>query len=109
MAEERGDEVNRGGVAGVGFIVPGGDAAEFFDQLKEIRDQVTPFGHLAVVRDRRFAVGLRRDDGGGAAIVQGGAQGVVVERLLRTPRNPGRPSWLFRINLMSISSSTKCL
>ena len=43
---------------------------------------MTPFVHLGVVRDRRLAVRLRRDDGDGAAIAEGGAQGVVVEGLV---------------------------
>ena len=34
--EEGGNEVDRGGVAGVGLVVPGGDTAEPFDPLEEV-------------------------------------------------------------------------
>ena len=60
----------------------GGDTAELLDPLEEVLVEVTPFVHLGVMRDRRLAVRLRRDDGGGAAIFQGGAQAVVVEGLV---------------------------
>ena len=43
---------------------------------------MTPFVHLGIVRDRRLAIRLRRDDGDRAAFDQRGAQGVVVERLV---------------------------
>ena len=71
-----------GGEAGVGLVVAGGDAAELLEPLEEILDEMAPPVHLGVVGDRRFAVRFGRDDGQGAAFVQLGAQGVVVERLV---------------------------
>ncbi len=41
-----------------------------------------PFVHLDIVWDGSFAIRLCRDDGEGAAVVQGGPQGVVVEGLV---------------------------
>jgi hypothetical protein len=60
--------------------------AELFEALQEVLDQVAPFVDLGVVGDGRFAIGLGRDDGGGAPIVQDGAQGVVVEGLVGDER-----------------------
>jgi hypothetical protein len=81
-----GDEVDCGGEAGVGFVVAGSDAAKLFEALEEVLDQVAPFVDLGVVRDGRFAIYLGRDLGGGAPVVQGGAQGVVVEGLVGDER-----------------------
>ena len=64
--KEGGNEVDRSGEAGVGLVVSSGDPAELLEPLEEVFDQVTPFVHLGVVRDRRFAVRLRRNDGQGA-------------------------------------------
>jgi hypothetical protein len=64
------------------FVVSSGDPAELLEPLEEVFDQVTPFVHLGVVRDRRFAVRLRRNDGQGASFIESGAQGVLVERLV---------------------------
>src|SRR5271166_821620 len=80
--EECGNEVDRGSVAGIGLIVPSGDSAELLDPLEGVLDQVTPLVHLGVVKDRRFAIRLRRDDGDGASFIQYGSQGVVVEGLV---------------------------
>ena len=80
--EEGGDEVDCGGKTRIGFVVAGGDATELLHPLEEVFDQVTPFVHLDIVRDRRLAIRLRRDDGDRAAFDQRGAQGVVVERLV---------------------------
>src|SRR5215831_10751413 len=62
------------GEAGVGFIVAGGDAAELFEALEEILDEVAPLVHFAVMRNGRLAARHRRDDGDGAPFVQHGAQ-----------------------------------
>lgn len=80
--KEGGNEVDRSGEAGVGLVVASGDPAELLEPLEEVFDQVTPFVHLGVVRDRRFAVRLRRNDGQGASFIERGAQGVLVERLV---------------------------
>ena len=82
QSEKCGDEIDCGGEARVGFVVSSGDAAELFDPLKEVLDEVPPRVHLGVVRDWRFAVGLGRDDRAGAAFFERCAQGVVVERLV---------------------------
>src|SRR5512134_1937616 len=52
-----------GSVAGVGFVVAGGDAAELFDFLEEVLDQVAPIVHLAVIRNCSGSTGIGRDDG----------------------------------------------
>ena len=80
--KEGGNEVDRSGEAGVGLVVSSGDPAELLEPLEEVFDQVTPFVHLGVVRDRRFAVRLRRNDGQGASFIESGAQAVLVERLV---------------------------
>ena len=82
QGEEGGDEVDRRRETGVGFVVAGGDAAELFDPLEEVLDEMPPLIHLGVVRDRRFAVGLGRNDGDRATVFERRAQGVVVERLV---------------------------
>ena len=71
-----------GSEAGVGLVVASGDAAELLEALEEVLDQMAPLVDLGVVRDGRRAICLRWDDGSGAAVVQDGAQRVVVERLV---------------------------
>jgi hypothetical protein len=81
--KEGGNEVDRSGEAGVGLVVSSGDPAELsLSRWKKFFGQVTPFVHLGVARDRRFAVRLRRNDGQGASFIESGAQGVLVERLV---------------------------
>ena len=82
QGEEGRDEVERGGVARVGLVIAGGDASELLDALEEVFDEVPPCVHVGVVRYRRFAIGLRRDDGQGAPFVERRPQAVVVERLV---------------------------
>jgi hypothetical protein len=77
--EQGADEANRGGEAGVCFVVARSDAAEFLEALEEVLDEMPPFVHFGVIGNGRFAVRFGRDDGGGAALVQRGAQGIVVE------------------------------
>ena len=74
--------------ARVGLIVAGSDAAEFFEALEEVLDQVPPFVHLTVVEDRRLSICLGGDDGDGAPVAQDGPQGVAVGGLEASP-----PRW----------------
>ena len=48
--------------------------AELLESLKEVLDQMAPFVHLGIVRDGGGAIRFCRDDGGGAPVVQDGAQ-----------------------------------
>src|SRR5512144_3283761 len=68
--------------ARISLIVAGSDAAEFFEALEEVLDQVPPFIHLTVVEDRRLSICLGGDDGDGAPVAQDGPQGVAVEGLV---------------------------
>ena len=77
--EEGGDEVDGSGEAGVGFVGAGGEAAELFDPLEEVLDQVSPIIHFCVVGNRRFAIRLGWDHSNSAPLVEYGAQGIVVE------------------------------
>src|SRR3954464_6014762 len=69
--------------ARVGFVVPGGDAAELLDLGEEVFDQMAPLVHLEVARDGGDPVGFGRYHGGRAPIVQIGADRVAVESLIR--------------------------
>ena len=68
--------------ARVGFVVPGGDAAEFLDLTEEVFDQMAPLVHFEVAGDHGDPVGFGRDHGGRAPIVQIGADPVAVEGLV---------------------------
>ena len=72
--------------ARVGFVVPGGDAAEFLDLAEEVFDQMAPLVHLEVARDGGDPIGFGRDHGGRAPIVQIGADRVAVEGLIGQKR-----------------------
>src|SRR5687768_9684445 len=74
--EEGGDEMEGGGVAGVGFVVASGDAAELLDLLEEVLDQVAPFVDLGVIGDGAGPAAVGRDDGQRTAVVQLGPQGI---------------------------------
>ena len=69
--------------ARVGFVVARGDAAEFLDLAEEVLDQMAPLVHLEVAGNADSPVGLGRDHGDRAAIVQIGAQCVAIEGLVR--------------------------
>src|SRR3954471_24248768 len=69
--------------AGIGFVVTGGDAAEFLDLAEEVFDQMPPLGPLEVAGDRGDPIGFGRYHGGRAPIVQIGADRVAVESLIR--------------------------
>src|SRR5215212_628852 len=73
------------GVAGVGFVVAGGDGTELFQLGEGVLDQVAPAVHVAVEVDGGLAVGLGRDHRGGAAGVKlrpepVGVEGFVAEQ-----------------------------
>jgi hypothetical protein len=59
--------------ARVGFVVTGGDAAEFLEFAEEVLDQMTPLVHLEVAGDCGDPVGFGRDHRHRAAVVQIGA------------------------------------
>ena len=61
------------------LVVSGGDAAELFQFAEEIFDQMTPFVHGEIARNRPFAIRLGRDYREHAARFELGSQGVIVE------------------------------
>ena len=69
--------------ARVGFVVAGGDAAEFLDFAEEVLDQMAPLVHLEVTGDCGDPIGFGRDHGGRTPIVQISADHVAVESLVR--------------------------
>src|SRR4051812_47330006 len=69
--------------ARVGFVVPGGDAAELLELAEEVFDQMPPLVHLEVTGDCGDPIGFGRDHGGRTPIVQIGADPVAVESLVR--------------------------
>src|SRR3984893_834973 len=84
--EKGSNEVDGGGEAGIGLVVARGDAAELFEPLEAILDEMPPLVHVGIVRDGRLAVVLGRDDGERAPLVELGTQGIVVERLVADER-----------------------
>jgi hypothetical protein len=75
----RSDEVDHGAIARVRLLVARCYSAEFLELAKEVFDQMSPFVHLEIAIDGRLSVGFRRNDGDGAAVVEFGAQPIVVE------------------------------
>src|SRR3954452_20502987 len=69
--------------ARVGFVVPGGDAAELLELAEEIFDQMAPLVHLEVTGDCGDPIGFGRDHGGRPPAVQLGAGPVAVEAFVR--------------------------
>lgn len=69
----------RGGEACVGLFVACGDPAELLEIAEEILDEMAPAVHREAAVDSAPTVGLGRDDGHRAPLVQLGAQPVVVE------------------------------
>src|SRR5215212_1581853 len=67
------------GVAGVGFVVAGGDGPELLQLGEGVLDEVAPAVHVTVEVDGGLAVGLGRDHRGGAAIVKLCSEPVGVE------------------------------
>ena len=68
-----------GGEALIGFVVRCRDAPELLEPLEAVLDEMSPFVHLGVVRNGGFAVRLGRYDGNRTALVQLGAQLIIVE------------------------------
>ena len=75
-------EVYHRGKARVGFFVSRGDAPELLEIAEEILDEMAPFVHREVARDRAHPIGLGWNDGHGASAVQFGADPVDVEGLV---------------------------
>ena len=75
-------QMYHGGEAVVGFVVACGDATELLEIAEEILDQMAPLVHGEVAGDVTRPVGLGRDDGDGASVVQLGADPVDVEGLV---------------------------
>src|SRR5262249_40403514 len=81
------DEVDETGKAGIGLFITRGDATERLELAEEVLDQVAPLVHFAIVGDGRGAVGLGRNNRDRPAIVEVGAQPVVVEGLVAEERS----------------------
>lgn len=64
----------------------GGNAAELLQALEEAFDQVPPLVDFGIVGNDRLSIGLRRDDGERASLVQLSANGANVERLVGEKR-----------------------
>ena len=75
-------EVYHRGIARVGFFVSRGDAPERLEIAEKILDEMAPFVHREVARDRAHPIGLGWNDGHGASAVQFGADPVDVEGLV---------------------------
>src|SRR3954471_15586826 len=71
------------GEARVGFVVARGDAAELLDLAEEVLDQMAPLVHLEIAGNVGGPIGLWRDHGQGATLVQVSADPVAVEGLVR--------------------------
>src|SRR3712207_2026584 len=71
-----------GGVAGVGFVVAGGDGPELLQLGEGVLDQVAPAVHVAVEVDGGLSVGLGWDHRGGPTIVEVRPEPVGVEGLV---------------------------
>src|SRR3712207_5378997 len=71
-----------GSVAGVGFVVAGGDGPELLQLGEGVLDEVAPAVHVTVEVDGGFAVGLGWDNRGGTTIVEARPEPVRVERFV---------------------------
>src|SRR5262245_42765835 len=80
--EDSGDEIDEGCKASIGLFVAGCDASECLEPAEEVFDEVTPFVHFGVMRDRPKPIGFGRDDRCRAALIEIGANPVVVEGLV---------------------------
>jgi len=66
------------------------DAAELLQELEAIFYQVPPLVHFGIMGNERLSIGLRRDNGERVSLVQLGADGVTVERLVG--EEPAKPT-----------------
>ena len=73
----------------IGLVGTHGDTFEFFELGEEVFDQVTPFVHFHVNRERRNTARMLGDDGLGAACVDVGDDGIAVESLVGDQRIEG--------------------
>jgi len=69
--------MDHGFVAFVGFFVACGEATELFKIAEEVFDEMTPFVHVEIAGNLAGTVGLRRDDGAGAPLIELGAQPIM--------------------------------
>ena len=73
----------KAGEEGLGeFVVAGGDGPEMLEQVEETLDEIAFAIEDEIARARDFAVGFGWDDGDDRSIVEGGDEGVGVERLV---------------------------
>src|SRR5271166_5822990 len=79
-------EMDHGCEAVIGFVGAQGDAFELLELAEDVLDQMPPFVHFAVDRERRNAARMLRDDDLGAARVEIGDDGVAIERLVGDQR-----------------------
>jgi hypothetical protein len=99
-----------GSKACISFIASGGDAPELLEPLESVLDEMSPFVHLGIMRDGRFAISLGGNDGGCAAFVQGGAQAVVVEGFVADERGEIDilDQWLGANGIMALTKGLPC-
>ena len=69
----RSGEVDHGAVAFVGLLAACCYSAKFFELAEEVFDRMSPLVHLEVAIDCLLSVSFRRNDGGGAPVVELGA------------------------------------
>src|SRR3954452_21402996 len=68
--------------ARISFVAAGGDPPELFDLGEEVLDEMAPLVHLEVAGNAGGAVGLWRDHGLSAPLVQVSADRIGVEGLV---------------------------
>lgn len=74
--------MNDGVEALVGFVGSHGDAFEFLEFTEEVLDQMTPFVHFGIERNRLGSARMLGDDNLGAALVEIGNDAIAVEGLV---------------------------
>jgi hypothetical protein len=78
--------MDHGAEACVGLVIARGNAPEFFELAEEIFDEMTPAIHRKVARDGVCSVGLGRDHGCRAALIEFGTQPIHVKGLVGQQR-----------------------
>ena len=71
--------MDHGTEAVIGLVVARGNAPEFFELAEEVFDEMAPAIHVKVARDGARSVGLGRDHGCRAALIEFGTQPIHVE------------------------------